>query len=224
MLFDLENYEKPKTQIDTVYNRLKQDIIYGVIPEGSFFSNEEISKKYQVGRSPVREAIRKLETDGLVLIRPQVGVLVAPLTVKEFQEITEMRVVLEKLAVEHLVRNRDKADFSPIDRLTLWEQNETDPQKLAMIRLQIHLEIYNLSGQTILYKVLSQLYDKFSRYVLFYANSVGQNTVHAQSEHKHDELVERIKHGTKQVICDLLNKHIYEFYDEIIALLESRKD
>ena len=81
MLFDLENYEKPKTQIDTVYNRLKQDIIYGVIPEGSFFSNEEISKKYQVGRSPVREAIRKLETDGLVLIRPQVGVLVAPLTV-----------------------------------------------------------------------------------------------------------------------------------------------
>ena len=37
MLFDLENYEKPKTQIDTVYNRLKQDIIYGVIPEGSFF-------------------------------------------------------------------------------------------------------------------------------------------------------------------------------------------
>ena len=43
MLFDLENYEKPKTQIDTVYNRLKQDIIYGVIPEGSFFSNEEIS-------------------------------------------------------------------------------------------------------------------------------------------------------------------------------------
>ena len=60
MLFDLENYEKPKTQIDTVYNRLKQDIIYGVIPEGSFFSTEEIPKKYQVGRSPVREAIRKL--------------------------------------------------------------------------------------------------------------------------------------------------------------------
>lgn len=87
---------------------LEQEIIFGRLAPSARLTEEEVALRYGVSRSPVREALRLLERDGLVLREARRGIWVSPLSLKDFDEIYACRIELEGLAAESAARSRDK--------------------------------------------------------------------------------------------------------------------
>jgi DNA-binding GntR family transcriptional regulator len=87
------------TAAESVTRVLRQAILDGVLSGGSMLRQEELARKFGVSRVPIREALLKLEGEGLVETQPRRGVVVTALSAEDFEEILEMRVALESLAL-----------------------------------------------------------------------------------------------------------------------------
>lgn len=88
------------TMTSSVARLLRQAILDGAIPGGSVIRQEEVARKFGVSRVPIREALLKLEGEGLVETQPRKGVVVTVLSTEDFEEILEMRIALESIAIE----------------------------------------------------------------------------------------------------------------------------
>lgn len=88
------------TMTSSVARLLRQAILEGALPGGSVIRQEEVARKFGVSRVPIREALLKLEGEGLVETQPRRGVVVTMLSTDDFEEILEMRFALESLAIE----------------------------------------------------------------------------------------------------------------------------
>ncbi|MES2186719.1 MAG: GntR family transcriptional regulator [Pseudomonadota bacterium] len=102
MNFDayLADFPQPSpTAAESVSKILRQAILEGALRGGQTLRQEELAKKFGVSRLPVREALLKLEGEGLVETQPRRGVVVTSLTAEDFEEILQMRLALESLAL-----------------------------------------------------------------------------------------------------------------------------
>ncbi len=100
-----------KTAQEEAYFYLRESILSGSLPGGTRLDISQIATHLGMSRMPVREALRQIASEGLVVIRPNRGVVVTQLTPEDVLEIFEMRAVLEGLAA-HLARPRlDEAAF-----------------------------------------------------------------------------------------------------------------
>ena len=85
---------------DVVFQTLRQAILRGELKPGERLMEIHLAQKLGVSRTPVREAIRKLELEGLVLMIPRKGAVVAEITVTDLEDVLEVRMALEELAVK----------------------------------------------------------------------------------------------------------------------------
>ena len=85
---------------DVVFNTLRQAILKGEMEPGERLMEIQLAQKLGVSRTPIREAIRKLELEGLVVMIPRKGAEVAHITEKDMRDVLEVRSTLEELAVE----------------------------------------------------------------------------------------------------------------------------
>lgn len=88
---------------EQVYKILRDDICQGVYPPGTRLQEVELAEGLNVSRSPVREALRQLAADGLLLEIPNKGVYVKEFTVKDIEEIYDLRVMLESYGILHSI-------------------------------------------------------------------------------------------------------------------------
>jgi len=88
---------------------LREEILSGVLPPGTALGQEDIAKRFSISRIPVREALRLLERDGLASIIANKGARVTPLTIEDLNEISEMRIASETLALSRAVPNLSNA-------------------------------------------------------------------------------------------------------------------
>jgi DNA-binding GntR family transcriptional regulator len=93
---DLVNRNQPVTRREEVYLHLKQDIITCQLLPGQLLYEGDLAEQYGVSKTPIREALTLLEKDGLIKFLPRKGYLVTTLTLKDVQEIFEVRLILER--------------------------------------------------------------------------------------------------------------------------------
>lgn len=109
--------EKNKSMREKVYDTLKQMIIDGVIKPGERIIETEYSNKFQISRTPIREAIRMLELEGLVESQTTGGVIVKTLTSEEISEIYKIRIALESLIIEEIIKKITSQDIKKLERI-----------------------------------------------------------------------------------------------------------
>ncbi len=130
---------------DTVADRLRQSIIGGAIPPNANLRELELAAAFNVSRGPIREALKRLEREGLVVSRRNHGAVVAALTLTDLEEIYETRLALEGLAVRHAARKRTLADLaamaSVLDELADLGPN-AHPTRVAELDIAFHHLIY----------------------------------------------------------------------------------
>ena len=90
---------------DVVFNTLRQAILRGEMEPGERLMEIQLAQKLGVSRTPIREAIRKLELEGLVIMIPRKGAEVAHITEKDMKDVLEVRSTLEDLVVELAIKN-----------------------------------------------------------------------------------------------------------------------
>ena len=100
---------------DMAYDHIRKRILNGEYAPGKALMTESLSAEIGVSRTPVRDALRQLESDGLVSIRPRLGASVKQMNVKEFREMCDLRLALESHAAGLAAINRGEADLHEIE-------------------------------------------------------------------------------------------------------------
>ena len=115
MMYDLQNH-KPLREI--VYEELKRRIVTGEIPPGERMMEIQLSEDLGVSRTPVREAIHKLEKEGLVLIEPRRGARSSIISMQDIIDVLAVRQDLEGLAAEMAAAKISAEEIEKLDALT----------------------------------------------------------------------------------------------------------
>ena len=150
-----------------LYSELQTGILSGVIPDGSKLTEQAVCKKYNVSRTPVREAFRQLEADGLIENIPNRGAFVTGLTKRDISDLFDLRGLFEVQAVEWAIRRMTSEDIDQLAETVDFMEFYTlksDVEKVLTFNSQFHSIIYAGTKDRMIQKTLSiyQTYLKHS--------------------------------------------------------------
>ena len=159
---------------DTVVDRIRDMILNGYLKPGDRLRQDELADTFGVSTMPIREALRQLQADGLVVFRPRRGAMVASLSVSEYEEIYRIREELEILACSWAAKDFDRI---PIDRLKLLmeeiEAAEADfddvHRRLQLVR-EFFFTVFKASEKEHLLRILSSLWDLTQQYRRYFSS------------------------------------------------------
>ena len=166
---------------DVVFNTLRKAILTGQLKPGERLMEVHLANRLGVSRTPIREAIRKLELEGLVIMIPRRGAEVARITEKSLKDVLEVRRALDALSVE-LACDRIEADLERLrEACRNFEQvaKEADASVIAKADVALHDIIVEATGNRRLQQLVNNLSEQMYRY----------RFVYIQEESRHDNLV-----------------------------------
>ncbi len=175
LTLDLQNH-RPLREI--VYEELKRQILVGEIAPGTRMMEVDLADDMGVSRTPVREAIRKLEKEGLVTIEPRRGAYASDISIKDMLDVLEVRQNLEGMAAALAARKvteEEKRDFIKANEAYNAAVKSGNTEEIIKCDEYFHQLIVNYSDNKTLTQLLSQVqelalrfryiyYDDFSRY------------------------------------------------------------
>lgn len=151
-----------------VLSLLRRSILHGELEPGAWLRQTELAEHFNVSRTPVREALRALEREGLVRLVPHHGAQVAPLSLETFEEIYALRSGVEGLAARkaaEIARPHDyEALLAQLDELTRVASAQSVATFLKA-EWALRLACYNLSGRARLIRTIQQLREAAERYL-----------------------------------------------------------
>lgn len=149
------------SETERVYRLLKHEIVSGLREPGSQLSQESVAVHTNASRTPVREAILRLASDGLVRMTPWQKAVVREITMRDYIEINQLRLLLEGSAARLAAGNIPEELLNSFDRdmQKLRAESEPAPQKVAELDQQIHRAIADHSGNRRLAQWIGQLND-----------------------------------------------------------------
>jgi DNA-binding GntR family transcriptional regulator len=156
-----------RTMAEMVAQRLKMAIVDGQLPPGTPLRLAQVSARLGVSVMPVRDALRQLEAERLVEIRPRRGAVVTDLSIEDAEETYAVRVALEALAARHATERLTDAD---LDEIREAFDHMTDAQRSGDLRAFIeadhvfHHRLYQASQRDRLIRNISELVDRSRRY------------------------------------------------------------
>lgn len=205
---------------DFAYRILCDELIVLDIKPGEPLNDEVISRRLGVGRTPIREAMKRLESDHLVVAYPRRGTFASGVDIKDLAEISEIRQLLEPAAAARAARiaspqmRKELRDFAlEVGQLLPALQSQQDLMRLDM---RVHRTIYRATGSRHLEEVLIR-YDNLATRIW----SLVLEKLPPVSEHisQHIELLECIAAGDSDAAARLTTKHVTDFENLIRAVL-----
>lgn len=193
---------------DVVFNTLRQAILRGELKPGERLMEIQLANKLGVSRTPIREAIRKLELEGLVLMIPRKGAEVAQITEKSLRDVLEVRRALENLAVQLAclrMSPQTLADLKAAARAFEEILGGEDVTAVAEADVAFHDVIYMATDNQRLISLLNNLREQMYRYRVEY---LKKKECHKQLLWEHQEIIRAIEAGEIDVATKITEQHI----------------
>jgi DNA-binding GntR family transcriptional regulator len=153
--------------VEPLYRKVRQDIVECELTPGQSFSEAELGRQYNAGRTPVREACRRLEHEGLIRIIPFRGYMIAPLSVSEFHDLEEMQLIFEPEAAALAAQRATDEELEEIMRLAQYEYRVGDKQsyrEFVQSNYSLHCLIAQSTRNRRLYDVVSNVHVRLMRF------------------------------------------------------------
>ena len=171
---------------DVVFNTLRRAILKGELKPGERLMEIALAERLGVSRTPIREAMRKLELEGLVVMIPRRGAQVANITEKDLNDVLEVRIALEKMAIEKACKLITEEELEELEKAAKEVEKgiaEENVVKLAEADVVFHDVIYKASGNARLNQVLNNLREQIYRYrVEYLKDEATRNDLIAEHE------------------------------------------
>lgn len=209
---------------DVVFNTLRQAILRGELKPGTRLMEIQLANKLGVSRTPIREAIRKLENEGLVHMTPRKGAEVAEITEKNMLDVLEVRKTLEELAIELAC---DRITEEQVEALHEAEEQfeqalETrDVTGIAEADVAFHDVIFAATDNQRLINLLNNLREQMYRFRVEYLKELENYPV-LIAEHK--QMIEAITGGEKQVARETIAKHIDNQVQTVLYMIREKSE
>jgi len=214
---------RPRFMGDTAYDILKEAIIKGTLAQGQKLIETQLSTQMNVSRVPVREAMKKLEQDGLVEKTDKRGFVVKIISKEEIDETFGIRAILESYAALLATERVDDGLIRKLDEsIETYKQVLTtgDTEKLMQLNTQFHEMIYKASGSQKLYGLINNFRDFIYRYRRMLLNSLDFAML---SLRDHEEMVMAMRKKDKERVEHLVKKHILRGKEIILKEMESER-
>lgn len=200
---------------EKVFTRIEEDIINGRYAAGQKLTESMLSKDLNVSRTPVREALSRLEIEGLVEAVPNKAVVVAGITSKDIEDIYEIRISIEGLAARRAAENITDEELQNLGSITDMQEFFTgkgDLKQLVKLDGEFHHTIFKASGSKTLKNILTTFHhnikkargDSFSKKegtekILEEHRAVFEAIKRGDSEKAEEHMIRHVKNAKKRV-------------------------
>jgi DNA-binding GntR family transcriptional regulator len=216
----LDSY-KPLREV--VFESLREAIIKGMLKPGERIMEVQLAEELGVSRTPVREAIRKLELEGLVIMLPRRGAYVAGISVKDIADVFEVRAALEALAASLAAARIKDDELEELERSLVEIAEVSDSHDIEAVVARdtgFHDVIYRASRNPWLMQIISNLQDQVQRFRMATLSRPGR-TKEAVEEHK--KIVEAISERNSELAAQLAREHIENAETSFLNTLKEQK-
>lgn len=217
-----------KTLADSVYQKIRGDIVCGELAAGEKLRLTALCEKYGTGMSPLREALARLIGDALVVVEGQRGFWVSPLSLEELRDISDMRCILEGEALQRSIQNateewrrkltRSYEALTDIERRLSSNIEELAPEWETANR-HFHDTLVSNCGSPWLKRMIAILYQQAERYrQLSLVMDTGVRKLHDE----HEAIYDAVMAGNILKACKLSEQHVKRTTISVEATLHNR--
>ena len=208
---------------DVVFNTLRRAILKGELKPGERLMEIALAERLGVSRTPIREAMRKLELEGLVVMIPRRGAQVANITEKDLNDVLEVRIALENMAIEKACARMTEDEMK-----RMWvaakeferTMEEGDLVHLAEADMAFHEIIYQASDNVRLMQVLNNLREQIYRYRVEY---LKEAEVRDSLAREHEELTQAIRNRDVVKAQEISFQHIENQRKAILNMIRAEQ-
>ncbi len=215
----MHKIQKAPNLTELAYQSVKRHLFNGKVTEGSKLTEEWLSTQLGISKSPVREALNRLETEGLISIESRRGAYVRKFSLKEVQDLYELREVLEVYAVGVVeITPELLADLSASVAHT--EQHLTEHNVMAHVEedIRFHNRIAAATGNEELRRVLENVHQKS-----LICRSKTYHLSSATAPLSHGKILQGLADGDREVAQEAMREHIRFVRESLLRFLEEKE-
>ena len=201
---------------NSVYKKLKKQIILLDHKPGSVLREKEVMEAFGVSRTPVREALMRLEMEGLVRIIPNVGTIVADVSFQQLKDVFEVRSYLVGLAGQLAAARITEGELEEIRQHIDSMKKTKDPKELMRLDGELHSILNGATKNEVLIKILKTLHDQAVRIWTFSPDEAYHWT---ELVGEFEEILEALENRSEENTAKLLQKHTKRFVENIRSQL-----
>ncbi|WP_170773079.1 GntR family transcriptional regulator [Ruegeria lacuscaerulensis] len=209
---------------DVITNDLRERILSGEMAEGETIRQEALAEDYDVSRMPIREALKRLDAEGLVQLTNNRGAAVTTHSLDEIAEIFDLRVLLEVDLFRRAIPLMTEADFAICERL-LDEMEKSyeayDVGRWGGLNYEYHKALYAAAGRGLTNDILQRVNVQSDRYVRMHLSVMEQRE---PAKRDHGELLALARARDVEAGCDLLTRHIQRTKDQLLAMVTATRN
>lgn len=192
----------------------------GAVAEGTPLRQDELAEKFGLSRMPIRDAIRQLESEGLVVQEPHKGATVATMTVDDIVEIFDMRAMAEccalNIAFDALAQKTIDELGVVVDKM----DRTKSPDRLSELNREFHDLLYRGANRPRLQALIKSLHDSVDRYLRVLLVNLDY---HTKSQEDHRRIVEACAARNREAAVAALENHLMGGKNQVVTFLLHRQ-
>jgi len=203
---------------EKAYRLIKDKVVTLELPPSAVIDEHVLMQELGLGRTPIREALQRLDSEGLVNIVPRRGTFVNDISVTDLQKIFELRIIMEGFCARLAAQRVTQAQLDRMENVLqeLDQLQESDPQALMSIDRRFHRLLYTAADNEFMTDILDRLYDLSLRLWYLVLNRLSEVK---HSIEQHLIVLDALKEGDADRAEAVIRKHIVEFQQSIKAAL-----
>ena len=206
-----------KPTIDRIHSELRQEIVGRLIPPGTKLSENVLSKKWNVSRTPIREVLRRLESEGLVTSFRYKGVIVNSISIEDVDQIYTIKIYLEGLAgnLATPIISKDPKKLRIFEKLCKEMEalsKKGDIEAYIAKNNEFHFHIWNSCGNEWLIRILENLSSQINRFIV---KSLHIPHRMEKSVPEHWEIFKKLKMGNGKSVEKAIGSHFKKASENI---------
>ena len=203
---------------EQAYLRLKRDILTCAFKPGEILNEVQLCERLGIGRTPVHQAIAELQYDRLVQVIPRKGIVVRPVSIDEYLDLTDVRLVNDVEAARLAALHRTPEDLKQMERLIDEMESAYASDDLRTVILadrELHVFIARCSGNAVLEEVVRSIFDRTLRIWFVLHGATRRSVRPLQGEHR--ELLLAIRERDADRAASIMHEHIMIGRNNVIS-------
>lgn len=216
------DYEEGISLRDSVYNVIREAILKGEFEPNKRLMEIPLAEKLGVSRTPVREAIKRLEEERLVVIVPKCGAKVASFSDKDVTDALDVRLTIEDMAVRLAAKRITREQIAKLREINKEMQdavNRKDISKISEADNRLHNSICAFADNRVLLSVMTLLEEQVLRYRVNYIRTVKD---YNDLIREHDKIIDALAANDEPLAAAIVAKHIWNQKERMREILDKK--
>lgn len=214
----LDNYKPLR---EAVFEAVRDAIISGVLSPGERLMEVQLAEEMGVSRTPVREAIRKLETEGFIAMMPHKGAYVAGISAKDILDVFEVRAALEALAARLAAARITEEELDKLRGAITKTDNMQNIEAVVASDTGFHNIIYQASRNEKLMQFIAHLKEQMKRFRTTSLAMPGRTEIASQ---EHEQIMKALADRNADLAADLSRQHIEKAENSVMQAIKKVKE